>query len=418
MPLRSAWLAGVVALGCSCSPYGGGSFACTEDTQCASNGVCASGFCAFPDPLCDSMFRYGDLSGPNSGLCVGATNPDIDAAVDAEVPTPDGAVCYGNGLVRPCFASPPTGTLTYTATVIDTDTSNMCASLVGANANSWCVLAGSSITVSTGFLAATGSRPLVLVSTGTINIQGVLSVASSRQFNRSGPAANVAGCNAGTAPTMTSGGAGGSFGGKGGNGAVAGGGTAGISGNALTVTALRGGCPGQDGADAAAMGRGGDGGDGGGAVWLFAATSITISGSITASGMAGLNADANSSSGGGGGGAGGFIGLEAPTVMNTGNVFANGGGGGEASGSMSTGNPGGESTNATTAGAGGAGGTNFGSDGGNGSVGGTLTGQVGVATCTSPCTTPAAGGGGGGGAGIIKVVPAQSIGGNVSPPAT
>ena len=420
MPQRGLWLVGALALGCSCSPYGGGSFACTTDTQCAPDGVCATGFCAFPDPLCDSQFRYGELSGPNSGKCVGATNPDVDAAIDAdETPTPDGAVCYGTGLVHPCFASAPTGNLTFSSTVLDTGTSNMCATLVGPNANAWCVLAGSSITVSSGgFLAANGSRPLVLISTGTITIQGNLNVASQRQFTSTGAAANAAGCNAGTAPTVSSGGAGGSFGGKGGNGAIAGAAAAaGIAGNALTVTALRGGCPGQDGSDPAAMGRGGDGGDGGGAVWLFAATSINISGAINASGAAGLNADAASSSGGGGGGAGGFIGLESPSITNTGNVFANGGGGGEASGNASTGVPGTESTSATAGGLGGAGGTNFGTDGGNGSLGATLPGQPGVATCTGTCTTPAAGGGGGGGAGIIKTIPTISLA-NTSPPST
>jgi hypothetical protein len=321
--------------------------------------------------------------------------------------------------VHPCFASAPSGNLTFSNTVIDTGTSGMCATLVGANANAWCVIAGSSITITGGgFLAGLGSRPLVLVSTGTITVQGTLDVASQRQFSSTGAGANAAGCNAGTAPAVSSGGAGGSFGGKGGNGAVAGsGGTAGIAGNALTVTALRGGCPGQDGADPGAMNRGGDGGDGGGAVWLYAATSINITGSINASGAAGLNADASSASGGGGGGAGGFIGLEAPSITNTGNVFANGGGGGEASGIMSTGLPGTESTSVTAGGLGGAGGTNFGTDGGNGSLGATLIGQPGVATCTGACTTPTAGGGGGGGAGIIKTVPAISLA-NTSPPST
>jgi hypothetical protein len=421
MPPRVWWVAGALAFGCSCSPYGGGSFACTTDTQCPPNGICATGFCAFPDPNCtDSQFRYGEASGPNSGQCVGATN-DVDASVDADnTPTPDGAVCYGAGLVHPCFASAPTGALTFSNTVLNTDTSTMCATLVGANANAWCVLAGSSITVTGGgFLAAVGSKPLVLVSTGTIAIQGALDVGSHRQFNSVGAAGNTAGCNAGSAPTVSSGGGGGSFGGKGGNGAIAGtAGTAGLAGNGLTVTALRGGCPGQDGSDPLAMGRGGDGGDGGGAVWLFAATSIMVTGAINASGAAGLNADASSSSGGGGGGAGGYIGLEAPSMTNTGNIFANGGGGGEASGNSSTGAPGTESTSAAAGGLGGAGGTSFGTDGGNGSVGATLTGQNGVATCTGACTTPVGGGGGGGGAGIIKTVPTITLGGNVSPPST
>ena len=377
--------------------------------------MCATGFCAFPDPNCDSQFRYGDHSGPSSGQCVGAENPDIDAMIDAdETPTPDGAVCYGASIVHPCFANVPTGNVTV-PTTLNTTNSPMCAALVGANANAWCVIAGGNVAVN-GTVNVTGTRPLVLVATGTINVQGILDVASHRGGTQ-GPASDAAGCNAGTAPTQTSGGAGGSFGGNGGGGAATNGGTGGVAGGVLSVTALRGGCPGQAGSDAMAMNRGGDGGHGGGAVWLFAGTSISIGGNINASGSSGVNADAASSSGGGGGGAGGYVGLESPSITVSGSVFANGGGGGEASGNASTGLPGTDSPNATTAGLGGNGGSAFGSDGGNGSLAGTLNGQAGSAVCTTPCTTPPSGGGGGGGAGIIKTVPANTLG-NVSPPST
>src|ERR1041385_2447245 len=74
--------------------YGGGAFNCTTDTQC-SGGVCTSdGFCAFADPMCPTGFKYGDLSGPKSGTCVGTMNSMPDAPVDMFVPdTPPGQVC-------------------------------------------------------------------------------------------------------------------------------------------------------------------------------------------------------------------------------------------------------------------------------------------------------------------------------------
>lgn len=402
------WLVGALALGCSCSPYGGGSFTCSENAQCAPNGTCSSGFCAFPDPSCPSMLKYGDSSGPNSGKCVGA-NGNIDGGidVDADNSTPDGAVCYGNSLVHACFAAAPTGTKTVNA-AINTATSNMCATLVGPNANAWCVIAGSSVSV-TGTVQVTGNRPLVLLSTGTLDVGGTLDIASHRGGSL-GPDADAAGCNAGTAPTLQSGGAGGSLGGVGGAGTAAGNGAVGgVAGAKLTPTALRGGCPGQKGSGSG----GGNGGHGGGAVWLFASTSITIGGTINASGSSGDGGANASSSGGGAGGSGGYVGLESPSVTLTGSIFANGGGGGEGSGPASTGDFGTDSPNVTTAASGGSGGSFSGTDGGDGSLGTALDGSP--ATACGGC---ASGGGGGGGAGIIKVVPPQSVGGQLSPPAT
>lgn len=51
-------------------------FACIDDTDCKSDddaGVCQpDGYCSFPDPMCASGQRYGQLSGPLSGECVPA----------------------------------------------------------------------------------------------------------------------------------------------------------------------------------------------------------------------------------------------------------------------------------------------------------------------------------------------------------
>src|ERR1044071_7917818 len=88
---RGWWLVGALGLGAGCSPCGGGSFACSDNAQCAPNGTCAAGFCAFPDPSCPSMLKYGDSSGPHSGTCVGASSDvdgGVDGPIDADTPTP------------------------------------------------------------------------------------------------------------------------------------------------------------------------------------------------------------------------------------------------------------------------------------------------------------------------------------------
>lgn len=407
MLLRAWWLAGAVALGCSCSPYGGGSFACTSDTQCAPNGICSTGFCAFPDPNCESQFRFGEASGPNSGNCVGAANPDIDAAIDAEmVSTPDGASCYGSGLVRPCFASPPAGARTLNA-AIDTDGA-MCQTTLSGGAG-MCVIAAQTITI-TGTVTVSGSKPLVLVATGAINVS-TLDASSHTAPAFVGAAANpTTGC-AGIAPGTSGGGAGGTFAGRGG----AGGGTnaTGTAGGAAPMpaapTALVGGCKGQDGNGSNA----GVGGSGGGAMFLIADGSITIGTALLANGAAGVNGTTNTS-GAGGGGAGGYIGLDSPLITNNGVIAANGGGGAEGSGAATAGAPGNEPVGA----AGAAASTDLSGNGGNGgagSVGATLTGSPGANGSAT-----GGGGGGGGGAGHIKRLRATTIGGagTESPPAT
>jgi hypothetical protein len=411
---RTALVACAIALLCSCSPYGGGEFACTTDSQCGADGKCSGGFCAFPDGDCDSGFRYGELSGPLSNTCVGSQT--TDGGVD-----PDASNCYGSGLVRACFASAPTGAVTFAMqTIFNTDTDTRCQPTT--NNVPACVVAAETITVNANlFVAATGMKPLVLVATQTITIDGNLTVASSRNFNFVGAGSDMPGCNAGAVPTGSSGGGGGSFGGIGGVGAAVGG-TGGMPGATLTVTALRGGCPGQTGGDSVTPIAPGERGRGGGALYMIAESSITVSstGSVNASGAAGGGGGTGAGAGGGGAGSGGFLGFDSPMVINAGQVFANGGGGGEASGTQSTGNPGSDALNATTPAAGGTGGSNFGTDGGDGSLGAQLAGQAADANCTGTCTTPTAGGGGGGGAGIIKRYRASSIsgGGPISPPAT
>jgi hypothetical protein len=397
----------------ACSPFGGGAFACTEDSECGAGGMCSSGYCAFADSSCSSGERYGSLSGPSSNQCVGATTtsdapsisdggPDAFAYEDAHVPM-DGTYCYGTGLAVACFLAPPATPVTLTA-AIDTGGA-MCATNVLGNPP-WCVIAGSEVTV-TGTVVATGAKPLVLVAVDKLDVQGTLSAASTRAGTEViGASADFAQCDPGTPPTAGKGGggAGGSFGSNGGDGGTgtnnAGAGTHGAS---QTPAAMRGGCPGQDG-----DGNGGAPGHGGGAIALVAGATITVEGNVNASGEAGAGGQ-HPSGGGGGAGAGGLIVLDAPTVTATGSIFTNGGGGGEASGV--TGNDGDNGNDPTVTGAAA---TNGNSSGGQGGAGGVGT------TAASPGQSVAnhAGGGGGGSVGVIKLYQATSIGGGgtVSPP--
>lgn len=399
-------LAVLAVLASACSPYGGGAFNCSTDDQCGAGGKCFSGFCAFVDGMCDSGYKYGELSGPQSNACVSKANTGDGGVADAPPDGPPGQPCYGNSLVHACFSTTPTGTVAIAAnTTVDTDTSSMCAMLASPSPSPWCVIAGQTIQVQQGFtLQARGSRPLVLIATGSITIAGTLDVAS-HQGGQVGASADAAGCNAGNNPGGSGGGQGGSFGGKGGNGGNPNGST---SGATLVPSVLRGGCPGANGNGS----NHGGGGHGGGSTWLIAGTSIFVSGTIDASGEGGGPGTTNSS-GGGGGGAGGLVGLECASVTIQGSVFANGGGGGEGSGTATSGNAGADPTSASAAAAGGANGSGNGGDGGDGSVGSTLDGTTGQNGTT-------AGGGGGGGAGYLKIVPNMpfSGGGSVSPPQT
>lgn len=410
----------VVAALASCSPYGGGAFTCAMDSQCGAGGKCENSFCAFSDDKCPSGLRYGDLSGPNSNVCVGQ-EPTPDASMgsdaDASMTGSDSGtsnVCYGTGPGKVCFAQAPTGTQLLN-TAIDTDGAVCATNVVGNNPG--CVIAGDSIVI-TGAVAVTGSKPLVLVAATTISMSTATLDASSHRAGggQIGAGADPNTCDAGTAPGVHGGGAGGSFGGTGGAGGNDNvgmhGGTAGAA--MATLTALHGGCPGQAGN--AAGGTAGGAGHGGGAVYLVAGTSITItSGSINASGQPGTGG-ATQGAGGGGGGAGGLVAFDAPTVTNNGSVFANGGGGAEGAGANSTGNTGADPT--AVAAPGGAGATTAGGDGGAGAFAATANGTAGAQAGTSAGNVSGGGGGGGGGAGLIKIYQATMIGGSgtESPP--
>jgi hypothetical protein len=354
-----------------------------------------------------------------------ATNGN-DANTNAILDSPlDALVCYGTGIVKVCFASAPTQSITIGDQTFDTGVPTTCAATVTGGEN-YCVVVATAITIN-GTLRATGPKPLVLIATGAITLtgSGVLDASSQRSRTAATPEtgagadADATICVAGTAASNRGGGAGGSFagtGGTGGTGAAANAGTPGTA-TSFPVAVLRGGCPGQDG-----QASPGNGGHGGGAVYLIAGTKIDIGGDgINAGGEAGGGgATGPSGGGGGGGGAGGMIGLDAPMVMLTGaaTLVANGGGGGEGgSGGAATAGENGTDASTTTAARGGNKNTGTGGDGGNGSAGQAAgAGMAGQPGTSAPPN--GGGGGGGGGAGIITAPAGTNFGGKASPAAS
>ncbi|HUH02428.1 MAG TPA: hypothetical protein VML75_10555, partial [Kofleriaceae bacterium] len=183
-------------------------------------------------------------------------------------------------------------------------------------------------------LRATGTRPLMVVSTGNISILGTLDASSFRASDAFsiGAGANPSACPASPPdPGQSCGAHGGSGGGGGGFGAGGGAGgeggdghscgTDGVPGGAggLALAAnpgsLRGGCAGADGAqNNSGTSNRGIAGPGGGALHLVAFGSLSVSGVIHAGG-AGGQPGLGDRAGGGGGGTGGMIGLEATNIL-------------------------------------------------------------------------------------------------------
>lgn len=411
-----------------CSPFGStGAFQCQTDSQCVGGpgaGQCHldTGFCAFMDSSCPTGERYGSSSGAYSDRCVG-DDPAIDASViDSPVTTDgdpgiDARQCFGDPL-QICLTVLPSGPRTLPATI---NTDNDCDQLQAQSGGpELCVVTGGAITINT--TRATGARPLVIVATQTITVNGSLDVSSPRGMN-TGAGGNATACLvAGTGTADSGGGAGGGGGGFGADGGDAGkgdtnnsgggdGDSAGGNGSAMLIsTFVRGGCRGGVGGDGPSNNNGGAGGNGGGAVYLIAGTSISVSGSVFAAGGGGTGGQ--DQAGGGGGGSGGLIGFDAPSINVTGIVAANGGGGGGGGGN----NSGGNGANGTTtmydqlAAAGVGGGQTPAQDtpGGRGGALGTPAGE------DSPSSI---GGSGGGGGGVGVVWTHGTVSGNQISPA-
>jgi hypothetical protein len=353
----------------------GAAEACPSAMSCAS-----SGFCAATGVSCD----------PDGGVIVTDDAAITDDSVDA-------GTCYGTLPVQLCFTTAPTGAVNVASVATDACSGG---SIMPVNGHDSCVIAGDTVTVETG--AMTGSLPLVLVAASTLTVTGAVN-ASSTNGVVGGPAAQIGAgasslaCSASVDATLIfGGGAGGRFQGRGGAGLGTGGGQ-----DVSTVGEIRpcrGGTGGANGVFA-------PGGLPGGVIHLIAGGSITITGSINASGAGGFGGPVNR--GGGGGGSGGFIGVDAPsiTIDPGAKLLAAGGGGGGGGDGGNAGMPGGNPTFGMP-GLGGVG--PMGGDGGNGSGFNGLDGSPGKQNLDPH------GGGGGGGAGFITFFQAQTVCGGPS----
>ena len=352
----------------------------------------------------------------------------IDAAVDASIdvpliPPPDAQQCFGS-ILSICFnagGDVPTTPTVLTAD-ISTDDPLVCNQHIHQNPGD-CVVTGMGITIAAGTtIRAYGSKPLVLLSTTTVDLAGTLDASSTSAAvaHPTGPGVipNPACAVGAIAAVDNSGGFGGSFGGKGGNGYMLES-TLPTAGPAIAFPSLRAGCPGGNGSTTTADTTAGAGGNGGGAVAIIG-TSIALSGIINASGAFGFGGP-EAKSGGGGGGSGGMIVLDTPSITVAGAayaIYANGGGGGQggasSSGNSGNGGPGengGESHGPLLPGTGGTTGV-VGGPGGAGSAG---TRRDGVSATVAPVSANGGGGGGGGGEGFIHA-PGVTL--NISPAST
>ncbi|HEY5934305.1 MAG TPA: hypothetical protein VIU61_06720 [Kofleriaceae bacterium] len=278
-----------------------------------------------------------------------------------------------------------------------------------------------------------GSKPLIIASWDTMQIDGALD-AGSHTAEIDGPAgidatvqlgagASSASCTTlaggpganGVATGGSGGGGGAGFYGTGASGSTGdagSGNTAGGSGGmSLTPTVIRAGCAGG------ASGTAGAGavvspatseskanpGSGGGALVLAVRNSLAVgaNGRVVAGGGGGAGSPQGSACGGGGGGSGGYLGLDAPTIMVSGVVAANGGGGGGGSGFANQGNKGGDGGANDMRAPGGMAipGLDCGERGGRGGAGAIISIDGETNTTVDGC----GGGGGGGGAGHVLV---------------
>jgi hypothetical protein len=348
---------------------------------------------------CDRIWQLDVVhAGSDAGREVDAT--DVDAQ-------PDARACFGSplGMFQTCLTAPldPPRAL---SGVLDTTNDSSCRQVVQSTGRPVCVIASEQITIANA-LVVRGERPLVLISGDTIQIEAPVDASST--LGRSAAGATALGIcgNAGNgddSATGGAGGAGGTFAFLGGS-PMAGGGLVATAHAAEPVTPrldVRGGCQGATGGiSTTAGGSRSRGGFGGGAVYLIAATSITIGANalINASGGGGLGGAVRG--GGGGGGSGGVIALDAPTITVDGELFARGGGGGSGGSDMTAGNRGSEATNAGSQTPGGS----VASPGSGSGVGwpgcGAPNGTVGGNASPSGAASTAGGGGGGGACGYI-----------------
>ncbi len=335
-----------------------------------------------------------DLSN-GAGITPVDADPDAlgtEAGVDAPtmVDAPPAVSCHG-GFELVCLSAAPLSTIDVTGGgtfTVDTDASTACgAPAAGSSITSACILAAATVNIN-GTLRATGSKPLILIGTISVTVNGgALIDVSSRGLERG---AGARSCPISSGASGNDGGYGASFKTSGGMGGPGGAGSPGPSPSTSALTDLVGGCNGAPGGGTGV--NGGAGGAGGGAVLLIG-PSVIINGTINASGGGG-SGGALASAGGGGGGSGGSIVIDSPNFAFNGGSFlyAQGGGGGEGASLTTAGANGGVAQTPGSAALGGRNVNGQGGDGGNGAI--SSDGSAGNSGNDG-------GGGGGGGAGHI-----------------
>jgi hypothetical protein len=372
---------------------------------------------------------------PHSSTCDGSCATGLDGRTDSG-PRQDTVYtgnCLGSsGLYSDCDAQPnpdPNAGVFPGSTTIDGTT---CPKVITQTSGiQLCVLEFSKISIAAGaHVRLAGRYPIVLVSTSTIAIDGILDASASLDVVNGGAGPGVGtGCtNTGgygnDSPKGASGGGGGSFQGMGAAGGNSGSQIGGAPVAPMPLTEIRSGCFGGSGGNESAS-SGGRGGPPGGAVYLIAADSIALGPSslIDASGGGG-DPGYSKLAGAGGGGSGGMIGLAAPiiTAQSGARLFAVGGGGGGGAGDSTSTAPtkGADGYGLGTSGAsGGIGGEGIGGNGGQGSLAGMLDGAIGHDGVSAGANTFGGGGGGGGASGWIKLSPMPaSFAGTAVPPAS
>lgn len=305
-----------------------------------------------------------------------------------------------------------------------------------------CVVRMRALTVeNSATLSVRGARPLVVLASGDVVIDGAFDV--SARMDEAGPGGGRGGLVAleerdgvGPSPGMAGehvdpyddgGGGGGAFFGAGGHGGLGGealGGNGGAALGAPSLEPLHGGSGGGRGRGEVidTTTNAGLGGAGAGAIQISSLTRITLNGRIFAAGGGGeggkrvLGGDSNYGSGAGGGSGGGVL-LEAPEVVfgTDAVVVLNGGGGGAAATNGADGGNGSDGALTDTPSMGGVN-EGTGANGGDGAIGVNVDGQAGE---DRDAFTNGAGGGGGAGALVIRNAAGTlpSIGANVSPSA-
>ncbi|HEY1547967.1 MAG TPA: hypothetical protein VGG28_09105 [Kofleriaceae bacterium] len=291
------------------------------------------------------------------------------------------------------------------ATAVTVDGQSATA-LTGLGSIDLAFIVATSFTLGSGAtIAASGSNPLVILASGPIEIDGVLSI--------SAPVIGVSPCMIGPAgfPDPGKGGGGGTGGayqgGGAGGGASANGELTASSAGVTSVYFPYPGCtggPGAGGGTTQAMPGGG--------IYLVSLASITIAstGGIDAGGSGGP-VEVTALAGGAGGASGGTIMLETPTINNLGTIAANGGGGAGGEPENLSATPGQNGRLSASAASGGTGMAGMG-DGGDGAA------DVGPVIGGSAVGSNVGAGGGGGGVGYILVHSGSPITGTTSPAVT